>query len=288
VQAFPSSQAAALFAKTQPVAGLQLSVVQRLPSSHTTGVVAHEPFTHVSPTVQAFESEQAAVLFVYTHPVAGSQLSLVHTLLSLQFTAVPGRQAPNAQASPAVHASASSQTIVLFAKTQPVAGLQLSVVQRLPSSHASGVPTHAPPEQVSRLVHALESLHGFVVFAYTQPVNRSHVSAVHTLPSSHCASVEHAKRLAGARVSGGAIDIERSTVDSDPSTLTRSATWVRIQCLRGPTMRLRGYPRLKLAVTPVEINRAFGDRGGDPIASSGLSACGRWASVLPGSAERGR
>jgi hypothetical protein len=87
----------------------------------------------VSPEVQAFPSSQAIVLFVKTHPIVGSQLSVVHTLLSLQTTAAPALQEPPPQTSPDVHAFPSSQAIVLFVKTQPVAGLQLSVVQSFDS-----------------------------------------------------------------------------------------------------------------------------------------------------------
>ena len=67
--------------------------------------------------------------------MAGSQLSVVHALLSLHTVAAPERHVPNAHTSPVVHALPSSQAFVLLAKTQPVAGLQLSVVQPLPSSH---------------------------------------------------------------------------------------------------------------------------------------------------------
>jgi len=155
VQAFPSSQGFAFAAFTQPVAGLQLSVVQRFASSQTTGVVTHDPPEQTSPAVQAFESEHGAVLSAWTHPVAVSQLSSVHGLPSLQLSAVPGRQAPNTQASPLVQALPSSQAIALLLNTQPVAGLQLSVVQRLASSHARGVPMHAPPEHASPVVQAL-------------------------------------------------------------------------------------------------------------------------------------
>jgi hypothetical protein len=165
VHAFPSSHAFVLFVWTQPVAGSQLSVVQALLSSHTRGAPGwHVPPEQMSSTVQAFPSEQAAVLFVETQPVAESQLSVVQGLLSLQFNAVPDRHEPNAHWSPVVHAFPSSHAFVLFVKTQPVAGSQLSVVQALLSLHTKGVPTHAPPEHVSPVVHAFRSLHAFVLF----------------------------------------------------------------------------------------------------------------------------
>jgi hypothetical protein len=96
-------------------------------------------------------------------------VSSVQGLASLQLSAVPGRQLPNVQASPTVQAFWSSQPAVLLAKTQPVAGSQLSVVHSFWSSHDTGVPTQAPPEQVSCDVHALPSVHALVLFVVTQP-----------------------------------------------------------------------------------------------------------------------
>jgi MFS superfamily sulfate permease-like transporter len=77
---------------------------------------------------------------------------------------VPDRQVPMAQKSPAVHALPSSHAFALFLKTQPMAGLQLSVVQTLLSSQVTGAPTHDPFEHVSPVVHAFRSLHEFVLF----------------------------------------------------------------------------------------------------------------------------
>jgi hypothetical protein len=185
VQAFPSSQAFALFVWAQPVTGSQLSVVQAFPSSQLAAVPAQTPSEHVSPVVHALPSEQAAALFVWTQPAWGSQLSVVQGLLSLQSAAGPGRHAPNAHASPVVQTLPSSHASALLAKTHPVAGLQLSVVQRLPSSHASGTPAHAPAEQVSPVVHAFPSLQALALFVKTQPATGSHVSLVHTLLSPH-------------------------------------------------------------------------------------------------------
>ena len=98
------------------------------------------PPPHVSAVVQALPSSQAAVLFVKTQPDAGLQESVVHTLLSLQTTAEPGTHVPPPQVSPVVQALPSSQTAVLFVKTQPVAGLQLSVVQMLLSLQTTAAP----------------------------------------------------------------------------------------------------------------------------------------------------
>jgi hypothetical protein len=89
---------------------------------------------------------------------------LVQGLLSLQFTAVPERHVPNAQASPVVHAFPSSHAAVLLLNTQPVAGSQPSVVHRFASSQTTAAPTHAPPEQLSPEVQAFPSEHPFALF----------------------------------------------------------------------------------------------------------------------------
>ena len=57
-----------------------------------------------------------------------------------------------------VHGSASEQEAELFALTQPLSGLQLSVVQALSSSHITGVPEQVPPEHWSPLVQAFPSV----------------------------------------------------------------------------------------------------------------------------------
>src|SRR5262245_53828694 len=78
VQAFPSSQGAMLLVKTQPVAGLQVSSVQALPSLQTTGAPArHAPPPQTSPVVQALPSLQGEVLSTWTQPVDATQESLV-------------------------------------------------------------------------------------------------------------------------------------------------------------------------------------------------------------------
>jgi hypothetical protein len=191
VQALPSLHAAVLFVKTQPVAGLQLSVVHGLLSLHTTAVPGlHRPPPHVSPAVQALPSLHAAVLFVKTHPVAGLQLSVVHALLSLHTTAVPGLQVPPPHVSPDVQALPSLQAFVLLANTQPVAGLQVSVVHGLLSLHTTAAPAwQTPPPHVSAAVQALPSLHAAVLFVNTHPVAGLHVSVVHTFPSLHTIAV---------------------------------------------------------------------------------------------------
>jgi hypothetical protein len=94
--------------------------------------------------------------------VAGLQESSVQALLSSQTIAVP-RHDPPSHASFTVQALPSSQACVLFGKTQPVAGLQVSVVHEFPSLQTKGAPTwQAPPMQESPTVQALPSLHVFV------------------------------------------------------------------------------------------------------------------------------
>ena len=78
-------------------------------------------------------------------------------MLSLQLMAVPV-QTPALQVSPVVQTLPSLQAFVLFTCTHPVAGLQESVVQGLPSSQFSASPTQAPPTQASFSVHAFASL----------------------------------------------------------------------------------------------------------------------------------
>jgi hypothetical protein len=186
VHAFPSSQDAVLFVWTQPVAGSQLSSVHGLLSSQFNAPVPgwQLPPAQTSPVVQKLPSSHAAVLFVKTQPVAGLQLSVVQALLSLQTTAEPGTHTPPPHVSPKVQAFPSLHGFVLFVKTQPEAGLQLSSVHGLLSLHTTGVPgLQTPPPQVSPAVQALPSLHGFVLFVKTQPEAGSHVSVVHTLLS---------------------------------------------------------------------------------------------------------
>src|SRR5512140_338424 len=64
-------------------------------------------------------------------------------------------QTPFWQTSLTVHGLPSSHALVLFVKTQPVTGSQVSVVQTLLSLHTTGVPLHVPPPQVSPVVQAL-------------------------------------------------------------------------------------------------------------------------------------
>jgi len=204
VQAFPSSQGAVLLVKTQPVAGLQLSLVQALSSLHTTVAPPWQvPPPQVSPEVQAFPSSQGAVLLLKTHPVAGLQLSVVQALSSLHVTVAPPWQVPPPQVSPEVQAFPSSQGAVLLLKTHPVAGLQLSLVQALSSLHTTVAPPwQVPPPQLSPEVQAFPSSQGAVLSVKTQPVAGSQVSVVQAFPSSQAAVLSvKTQPVAGSQVS---------------------------------------------------------------------------------------
>src|SRR6266481_1479572 len=90
---------------TQPVASLQESVVQALPSLQFGGGPPTQlPPLQVSLVVQALLSLHGLVLLVWTHPVAGLHVSVVQTLLSLQFGAGPPTQLPPLQVSLVVQA----------------------------------------------------------------------------------------------------------------------------------------------------------------------------------------
>ena len=81
----------------QPVAGLQESAVQTVPSLQLGGgPPTHAPLAHVSAVVQALPSSQGAVLLVNTQPNCGSQVSVVQGLRSLQRSGPlwSGRHAP--------------------------------------------------------------------------------------------------------------------------------------------------------------------------------------------------
>ena len=87
--------------------------------------------------------------------------------------------------SPVVQAFPSLQPAVLFVKTHPVAGTQVSVVHTLPSLQTR-VPApglQLPVSQVSPRVQALPSSHAAVLLVKTHPVAGTQVSVVHTLPS---------------------------------------------------------------------------------------------------------
>jgi hypothetical protein len=158
VQAFPSLHGLVLLVWTQPEDELQVSVVQTLPSSQFGGAPPLQvPPPHVSAVVHAFPSLHGAVLLVFVQPVDGLQESSVHGLLSLQSGAGPPLQVPPPHVSFVVHAFPSSHGLVLFVCTQPEAGVQLSVVQALPSSQAFGVWTHPSAESQASTVQGSPS-----------------------------------------------------------------------------------------------------------------------------------
>jgi hypothetical protein len=110
----------------------------------------------------------------------------------LHTVGVPGWQLPAAHASPFVHAFPSLHGAVLLVNEHaPVPGSQASLVQTLPSLHATGAPGwQEPSAHESPFVQALPSLHGAVLFVVTHaPVPGSQASSVQTLPSLHTTGV---------------------------------------------------------------------------------------------------
>ena len=90
-------------------------------------------------------------------------------LPSLQLGGAPPTQLPPEQVSLVVQALPSLQGFVLSTCAQPLAGLQLSSVQRFPSLQSgAGPPTQDPPEQVSLVVQAFPSLQGSELLVNTQ------------------------------------------------------------------------------------------------------------------------
>jgi hypothetical protein len=125
-----------------------VSVVHGLPSLQSSPTPAlHAPPWHLSPDVQAEPSSHGSVLLAFTHPEAGLHESFVQTLPSSQSSSAPGMQEPLPHVSPSVQALPSVHGCVLFVFVQPVAGLQASFVQTLPSSQSTAAPdSQAPPE----------------------------------------------------------------------------------------------------------------------------------------------
>jgi hypothetical protein len=126
---------------------------------------------------------------VAVHPLAGLQPSVVQTFPSLQLGGEPPTQLPALHVSLVVHALLSLQGSVLFVVVQPVAGLQPSVVQTLPSLQVTGAPTQLPlPLHWSLVVHRLLSLQvvpdGAFVPAVQSPLWQVSFP-LHTRPSGH-------------------------------------------------------------------------------------------------------
>ena len=184
VHALLSLHARLLTAKTQPVPGLQLSVVHRLLSLHVMPVPAHAFAAQMSPLVQALPSSQIAVLAVLRQPDADAHESVVHGLASLQFSVPVELHRPPEHVSPVVQLLPSLHGTALAVYLQPVAATQASSVQVLPSLQVIAVPRHAPALHLSADVQALPSSHVATELANTQlPVVTSHESVVHGLES---------------------------------------------------------------------------------------------------------
>ena len=119
----------------------------------------HWPAAQVSFAVHALPSSHVALLALLTQAlVATLQLSMVQALPSLQSLRLPGVHTPCEQMSPRVHGLPSVHATASGAGAQPVALLQESLVQALPSSQLATDPAmHLPPEQASPTVQALLS-----------------------------------------------------------------------------------------------------------------------------------
>jgi hypothetical protein len=146
-----------------PLAESHASLVHVSLSAQTLAAPAlHDPPLHASPTLHASPSLHCAALALLLHAaVAGSHVSVVHGLLSLHVLAVPLWQEPPPHTSPSLHALPSLHgALLLLWLHPPVLGSHASLVQALPSSHATALPpTQLPPWQASPLVQGLPSLH---------------------------------------------------------------------------------------------------------------------------------
>jgi hypothetical protein len=174
----------------QPTKGAQNSVVQGLWSLQSIGgPLTHEPKLHWSGAVHGFPSLQGAVLKLpeqkpklqLSGPVQG--FPSLHGAVLL----VPAHD-PNVHWSLLVHALLSSHGVLLKTTKQPLAELQRSSVQGLPSSQTIGTPPpHTPPEHVVPTMQASPLRQGSVLSACAQtnaPPAELQMSVVQTLPSS--------------------------------------------------------------------------------------------------------
>ena len=186
VQAFPSLQALELLLNTQPLPGLQESLVQLFPSEHCSAAPPRQlPPAQVSPVVQAFPSLQDLELFAWAHPEFGSQESVVHLFPSLQFFAPPPTHVPPEQISATVHAFPSLHPELLGAFTHPTPGSQESLVQRFPSLQSGAVAPMQPPSiHESMSVQAFPSSQEATLGVCVQPTSGVQPSSVQGFPSS--------------------------------------------------------------------------------------------------------
>src|SRR2546427_495819 len=160
VAALPSSHTVptATGVCAQPLAGLQESTVQVLPSSQFTGACVQPVAGSQASVVQALPSLH--VTGVCVQPVSVLQPSTVQAFPSSQLGPGPRTHTPPEQVSPTVHALASLQPIVLLTCWHPSTGSQESVVQTLPSLQLIAAPRQVGvvPAQTSGPVQTLPSL----------------------------------------------------------------------------------------------------------------------------------
>jgi hypothetical protein len=181
----------------QPLTGVQVSVVQALPSLQSRAVPALQtPFWQVSVPLQTLESAQEVPFStgVLAHPKTGSQVSVVQELPSLQSRTVPALQTPFWQVSVPLQTLVSSHGVPFDTGVfvQPVDGLQLSVVQMLLSLQLSAVPgVQVPFWQVSVPLQKLPSLHEVpsATEVVLHPKTGSQVSVVQGLLSLQLSAV---------------------------------------------------------------------------------------------------
>jgi hypothetical protein len=149
----------------QPVTGLQVSVVQMLPSLQLSAPpLVHTPAWQVSSPLHTLPSahDEPFAAGGFWQPATGSQLSVVHTLESLQLSAVPAAHTPLWHVSAPLHTLASAHDVPFStgAVVQPKTGSQLSVVHTLPSLQTGGVPmVHVPLLHFSSPLQRLPSAH---------------------------------------------------------------------------------------------------------------------------------
>ncbi len=154
----------------QPLLFAQVSVVQGLPSSHivsllqgqTTAPPMQVPPLQKSLYVQAFPSLHASRLGVWVQPTTGAQVSLVQGFPSSHCAGCIGvpTHLARVQWSLSVQALLSSHNAEVGVNTQPIAGVQLSLVHTFLSSHWVREPTQTPIMQLSSEVQALPSSQG--------------------------------------------------------------------------------------------------------------------------------
>lgn len=189
LQTLPSVQDAPVFGvATQPVAGLQLSVVHVLLSSQLRATPATQAPAeqNSAPSHRSASAHDGPVRGVTAQPVAGLQVSSVHELPSLH---------------------------VIGVNVHPVPAVQVSVVQALLSLQTSAVPaTHVVPLQVSMPLHGSLSVHCDEV---VQPIGASIIGAS-TEPSTELSVNELSIELS---INGLSIDESLTPPSRRPSVL---------------------------------------------------------------------